>query len=1101
MSHVEKLPPGLTSNYPLVDESEVDAELSKLKPTAYVDVRSQFLPLGWLTDRQFELLAHGLAQAESRCAEARFDRARLLAIGADKGRDVVLLGAEGVVGIIQCKKYARRLTLPEALAELMRFALRAILEPSLVSEPLGFIYQLWTVEEITGPAAEFFDAPKAFIAAQRGDMLAAAQNAREGIAALRAADERTATGQNEAAVELVTGFALQWVGPSSIRDRLARDDGLRQSFFRSPSDGPNRARRDEIDLLMAKWRASSTDRVMRGLNYVRRPALDAALSAFLAKPERGFAIVGGSGSGKSTWAAHFAAAPPTGLSVQIIRAEDVYQHDRNVAETFARILGARPMGQVSSTELVQSIWEWLDADNRLIVIDGLDRATPPTTRQMSNWLLESIENTAEMPVRFLVTSRPFAWSAIVQAAQPLTMIFHATADQSAQEAPGLRLSSLDGDELDHFCAAYGVDRSIGRLGSLRNPGLIARWSRLNASPQRSVPTRMTVLRATLDDLGAELSDRAGLGRQRFIGLLEHLGDRLIATGSGVIDLREMRSSRPDLLPLIDALAAADIATVRDDGLRLEPDDLVEYLMALRLDVDAIAHWLSATDGDVALGAASTAIALLSAKPARLEAIIRQMVVEAGPRSKPMQAAALAVLEIEDPELMRRQAEIVIAAWKSINLLMPDALGSMIDAIALSGHDRLRLMLPLAKFEDDYDWRGKYWYDPALVNSRSVTRFGHAAARATRQDPVACIELLESFREGGGEGAFVADGLVYEAGWADPAGALAYAWNRLMTGAPKSFRQLTNIIPVQAAEHLGRVTLSDGLQVSRASQELWTILTEARLHFRENKSFARSVSEAASHLLHEPSDDRSRTRLLIAQLLGTSAREPAEQLLGLWSSVDDDTFWKAVEALPDRRIALIDDLIAGKGRRRNRCRLLETMPGDIVPPSDWPKLADLLGAAARQPELAEACARAVEEILYHAEASGGIGVFEQLTHDLAGSSDDKIRLPILYWAGSRTRSGKHDQIAARDRILEVLTRSETGGTLSVLVWKLAESAPERHDVAERLLRLVTQFGTDAIDEHLSWRLFANSDACDAVLSAWRRVPTESRPRLSHLEELL
>lgn len=340
--------------------ADVARERAAVRAKPFMDCRSNELPLGWLDDRQFELLALSLAESSIRDGKLDFDTAKVLPVGADEGRDVILLRRQQIVGVIQCKHYKSRLDLPRVLIELLRFAPRVVRKTDLAPQPKGFLYELWTSEEIAGTAQRFFNSPRDYAASHRLELLALANKAREGMTGLLSPDDKTAAGENEAAVDLITLFDLRWIGPTNIRLRLASDDDVRRRFFRGPEDAFVRMGSSDVERLMSSLRADRARRALRNANYVRRQVLEDEFESFLRSSKRALAVVGGTGQGKSTWTGHLVEQSPPSLIVDVILGEDIRPDDRNAADTLARVLRSRPIGALSSVDIVQAVWDWFE---------------------------------------------------------------------------------------------------------------------------------------------------------------------------------------------------------------------------------------------------------------------------------------------------------------------------------------------------------------------------------------------------------------------------------------------------------------------------------------------------------------------------------------------------------------------------------------------------------------------------------------------------------------------------------------------------------------------------------------------------------------------
>ncbi|MFM0366199.1 NACHT domain-containing protein [Paraburkholderia sediminicola] len=142
-----------------VSESTAEEELQRLQPLPMVEPTGVHAPLDKQEPRVFEFLLYRLCQSGSAktWCEVSHDRTRLMQGVSEKGRDVVLYRAQLPVAIVQCKRYASSLPLPEAVKEVCRFLLAAKLLPRLLPRPDDFTYVMAVATKATEPTADFFD--------------------------------------------------------------------------------------------------------------------------------------------------------------------------------------------------------------------------------------------------------------------------------------------------------------------------------------------------------------------------------------------------------------------------------------------------------------------------------------------------------------------------------------------------------------------------------------------------------------------------------------------------------------------------------------------------------------------------------------------------------------------------------------------------------------------------------------------------------------------------------------------------------------------------------------------------------------------------------
>lgn len=122
------------------------------KPTA-TDASFQSLPLSMLSDREFEILCYKLIKREIESGIfITSNKIALMQGVGERGRDCTLYMDSIPNGVIQCKKYSARLTLPQVLKELIKLLLHSILDDSIIPDPKNFTYYIYYSNDCTEQA-------------------------------------------------------------------------------------------------------------------------------------------------------------------------------------------------------------------------------------------------------------------------------------------------------------------------------------------------------------------------------------------------------------------------------------------------------------------------------------------------------------------------------------------------------------------------------------------------------------------------------------------------------------------------------------------------------------------------------------------------------------------------------------------------------------------------------------------------------------------------------------------------------------------------------------------------------------------------------------
>lgn len=1025
-----------------VGDREISAEIERYRPAAHFETDLPDLPLTRLSDRAFEVLAYELAKAEINKGTSRYTRATLLCPGADDGRDVLLLHGTVVRGVIQCKRYEARLSLDVILRELMRFSLLSLRKPHLVPAADGFNYQLWSAGELTRNAVEFFDDPQTYIRENHMTLVDACKRARTGVVALLGGNAKQNDDENDAATARVGKFLIQTMRPFDIKSCLAEQPAVRLRFFRGPNDERQRASAGDISRLMRQVRHEQNGAMAIPGDFVQREGLTQRFELFMASPSRLFVVLGASGQGKSRWARHVAEHPPAATTVDIIRGEDIHSLDQHVIDTLTRMLTGRRLGPLTSVDLKQAVFDWMDNASRLLIVDGLDRSL---ATGLHDWLSRSLSLSGRSSIRFVITSRHAAWSLLAPDVS-IAPAANGSGKRSAQDAIAtVELGPLSDEETGRIYAAHGLAVPKSNARPFRTPGLIAMEARLHGEPIRDVGTRAAVLAANLQELQRRLQLDAGIGPQTFESLIERLGDLLVVSGNGHVDPSAFRKTAGSLIPALDAAISSGLARSERGVIRVEPDDIAEFIMALRLDPQSARHLAERMGGDMAIGAASLTVARLESQG---DEMVRSafVILLRGARfdSAPFEAACRAVQELKSPHLVREFTASLIDSWDQPNsFLSSSPIIRMLDGVDLPAVERLELVLKLASGEDDWDWRSKYFGGDGTLSLRRITGFSEAAERAINGDPEGAIHfLLERFdaatRSGRplGRSASVESGLLYIAIAAVPHYAALVAW-QVRKAMPWFFERVIHAEPKAAADLFASIS-PDAEETEEVVRRIWSLVADPAAYIRNESDLRRSLASAASGLMHKLEDPEQIAWMLVAQLRWR--RDPVlEGHLGiLWRQVDDEAFWLAMEVRSSRRPELLLERLNHGDQAERADQILRDMPGGLFEISEWPDLVAVLDAAASW-GLDGSASLALETLLYKGAAFGAIEPLIPLANKFASSDRAEVRRPMIFFTAGKAGADAQSVLEARETLLGLLVEHEDGRTLGALVWKLVQTA--------------------------------------------------------------
>lgn len=1032
-------------------------------PRLHIVAQSSTFPLLELGDRQFERLAHDLLAAKA-SAQAGYDRVTLMQQGADRGRDILLYSGGRLTGIVQCKRKVTAIGLPEIKRELLKYCLFAVRDPSIAPHGPGARYALWTASGLNEAAKSFFDDAAIRTATLDDITVEEVERVRKTLKTLAQPDAEQALREATAAIRLAQAFAFSHVGPSDIYPMLRTDHATRRAHFRSPDDTPRQASVEEVTTLLDERRGIDQRRYeaagAAGAHpYVARAAIDEAFADFMTEESRLFVLVGGSGQGKTSWAAHLVERPPENWSAHIVRGEDIAETDQNLVETLRRDLGARPTGGITTHELTQALWEWVDGGNNILVVDGLDRVRSGAREALPDWLSRTETLMRQYAVRLVVTSRRESWAAI--SASLAWQAPHLYAPGGA--AASVELGALTGDEAHRLYLAYGVssDQHSGR--PLDSPSLIRRFAQLKSGRQEAVVTRYDVLSADFDAMLVELGKSPEVTTIAVTVVMNALGTLLRDHADGWVPITALAATVQGAPAVLEALVKGDRATLRNDAVRLESDDMIELVIGRQLTTEIAAKMLyerrdePLVVGGIAMMIAATETRSIEAARALLDTLLA--VTPTG-RSGALDAVARSLLELRAPEAFIEQAAAAVTRWREMNLLLGmSQLGDMIGSVALPAADRLKLMWPLVASEEADDWRSKYWFDPEL-GGRIVTAFAVAAERAARASGPDVVDfLIERSIEPDEPSRSAARFLLHIAVDAAPDVALAKCWEAPRDTSATVFGLAAQTVPGAALRFLG------GDHAAAASSAELVI----RLHHLSAKEAMGRVAApspddilfAVDRLMPRAETPQLEALVQIAALRARPDELRRKRLAELWPHVDTDDYWRAISLLtgPDQERLLVE-LITGADAQHDRAYLLGNLGAHRLDAAIYGTIIAHIDTLYRkEPDLTHQIALAVEGMLYEVMPANDPGrQLFRLALEIAGSENDKARLALLYYAGSAQGDVEDEgDLDRRRTILARLVEAESGANLGLLMWKIAESAHERPDAVDHAMRLIERLG--------------------------------------------
>lgn len=1038
----------------LLSTADVQAELgAKRVAQPYLVAQDPTVPLSHLTDRQFELLAQLLLDADSP-GQHFYDSAHLLTYGADEGRDVVLYKQELPVGVVQCKRYARSIGVGDVLEELFKFLLFALRDRSLMPQARDFRYEFWTARELTKDAGKFFKEPTSYFQQHASDLTRYVAAARKACKALRQPSPYGVSHDDEEreAIAIARGLQFLHVGQTAISRRLSAQVQVRKWFFRGPDDTPSSPSVAQTGVLVERLMCQAITRFTQSGNldtesYVPSAGLAREFADFLESGDRVFVLTGGSGHGKTTWAARLLASPPPGWEVLLIKGEDLLDTDVNIGQTLARLLTAHPMPtELTGSDMTAAVCRWLDAANRLLLVDGLDRVPAQARAGLKTWIENSLDVAAGWPARLILMSRTEEWRGISGRVMMSTYQLY-------------RLGLLSDDEAAQLYHAYGLP-PVRHQRPLRTPSLIRRLARLTGEVGGPV-SRARLLETSVGEYRDALAhDHGKLQTER---AFSDLSRALAASADARVRAQDFEHD--GTITILDVLIRQDVLVSDGRRLRPESDDLAEYMTALELDWrKALAEVESGRTDSIFLGAIAIA-PQLAGREAELAPLLEAVLPRIGEVTGMWHdLAARIMIEVEDHARHLHVLQAIFEAWKWNNVVLyASSMHELLEDLRLPIVDRFALLMRLAHGEDEDDWRLKFWRDPEL-SDRMVTPFARTICDLVRAHPAVTLPPIEALlgQAGGGLLHAVALALLFEAAAVALPDTLLCC-TRIGPVGEEVTADLAYLYPLGFAHYaLGRARAAaasiDGL-VDNFCRAFRRAVTEDA----EPETVAQ-FADIVDALLSLGASDRARLRLLLCSL--TAAPEPRylDELLASLNMLDWSDIWWLVNVSGEVATIPLRAIFSGELTANVSFIHLSRIDPAAIQAEHWPLVATLLAeTAASADEVARgAASQALELILrwIERESEDVYRAFMASARRLAADGAGSVRAPMLYYGlSSRRRRRAPAYIRTfREELVDILARAEDGSTLDILRRKLHETNSDDARNVSILADLDRRFGS-------------------------------------------